>query len=189
MGVDITFTIDHKLKSISMADVSRQCDAMNDMFVEVARFWSQWYPQFGPPLEPWRDAGAFDQGQPFYQAPAGFSFSFGSAAVRLHHVCRFRFFAQDLPARTLLRRFVRRSCEILGSDRTVYAPDEGIGDKILDWVTEGRSVADIETELLRLSLPAPTFDELDDRQRPPWTRPAYYVDTFQDIFPNVTEAG
>lgn len=181
MGVDLTFTLDHKLKNISMAEVSRRCDGMNDMFVEVARFWSEWYPHIGPPLQPWRDAGAFDKGQPFYQAPAGFFFTLGSAAVQIHHLCNFRFFTENLPARTMLRRFARRSCEILGGNRVIYAPDEGVGQKILDPVTDNRTVADIEGELLQISPPASTFEELNGRFNPPWTRPAYYVDTFEDL--------
>jgi len=72
MGVDITFTFGHNLNRISMAEVIRRCDEMNDIFVEVARLWSQWYPHLGPPLQPWRDAGAFDVGQPFYMAPLVF---------------------------------------------------------------------------------------------------------------------
>ena len=172
MGVDITFTHDHKLRNISMADVPRRYNAMNDLFVEVANYWS-----LAPPMEPWRDAGAFNQGEPFYQAPAGFSFSFGPAAVCIHHCCRFRVFTGDLQARTLLRRFVRRSCELLSGDRTIYAPDEGVGETIHSLVMKGCSVADIEAKLLRLSPPALTFEELDERQCPPWTQPAYYVDT------------
>jgi hypothetical protein len=182
MGVNITFTFGHKLKNISMAEVSRRCDGMNDTFEEVARFWSHGYPHLGPPLKPWRDAGAHDVGQPFYQAPAGFSFTFGSSAVRLHHVCRFRIFTQDIPARTLLRRFARQCCEILGGDRVIYSPDEDVGDKILDLVTDNCTIADVEAELLRLSPPAITFDELDYRWCPPWPKPAaYYVDACQNI--------
>ncbi len=187
MGVDITFTFDHKLENISMAEVSHRCDEMNDMFVEVARSWSPLCPHLGPPLKPWCDAGAFNFGEPFYQAPAGFSFRFGGAAVQLHHLCRFRIFTQDSSARTLLRRFVRRSCEIFGGDRVIYAPDEGIGQRILDLVTDNFAVSDIENELLRLSPPAQTFDELNDRFRPPWAKPAYYVDTFHDFSPHATD--
>lgn len=188
MGVEITFTFGHRLENISMAEVSRRCDDMNDMFLEVAQFWSQWYPHLGPPLQPWRDAGAFDVGQPFYMAPAGFSFTFGSAAVQIWHLCRFRIFTQDVAARTSLRRFVQRCRDILGGDRVICAPDEGIGDKILDMVTDNLGAADIEAELLRLSPPALTFDELAERWRPPLTRPAYYVDTFHDLSPHITNA-
>ena len=187
MGVDITFTFGHKLKSISMAEVSRRCEEMNDMFMEVAQFWSQWDPDLGPPLKPWLDAGSFDVGQPFYQAPAGFSFSFGLSAVQVRHFCRFRFFTQSMAARTVLRRFVRQCGRILGGDRAICAPDEGIGERILDLVTDNCAISDIESELLRLSLPAQTFDELNDRFGPPWTRSAYYVDDFSDLSRGVAE--
>jgi len=83
--------------------------------------------------------------------------------------------------RTLLRRFVRRSCEIFGGDRVIYAPDEGIGEKIYDLVADNLTAAQIENELLQLGPPAQTFKELNDRLGPPWARPVYYVDTFPDF--------
>lgn len=176
MGVDITFTFDHHLADISMSDVARRFNPINSIFVEVAQFWSQWYPKIGPPLEPWRDASAPDQNSPFYLAPAGFTFTFGSAAVRVHHICRFDFFIRDMPAQALLRRFVLQSCEILDSDQTIYAPDEGVGDTILDLVTAGSSIVEIEAQLLLLSPPASTMDEWNHLQRTPRGRPAYFID-------------
>lgn len=178
MGVHITVALDHQLKNISMAEVSQRFEGMNDMFIEVAQFW-----HVGPPLEPWSDAGAYDRGQPFYMGPAGFSFNFGLAAVYIHSSCRFRAFTQDLPTRTLLRRFAHRCCETMGSERAIYAPCEGVGDKIEGFVTpDNLTICDIERELLPLSPPAATFDELDSRWKRPVSRPAYYVDRFDDMF-------
>src|ERR1700744_1714400 len=119
MGVHITFALNHNLKNILMAEVSKRFEATNDGFLEVAQFW-----HIDLPLEPWRDAGAHDRGQPFYMGPAGFSFTFGSAAVYIHSSCRFRAFTQDLSTRTLLRRFARRCCETMESERAIYAPCE-----------------------------------------------------------------
>ena len=76
---------------------------------------------------------------------------------------------------------------MLAADRVLYAPDEGIGDSICDWMADGRSLCEIEAELLRLAPPAASFDELDARQNPPWTQPAYYVDRLDDISVGTTE--
>ena len=73
MGVCVDFILDHKLSDLSMAAVMRQFSALDSLFLEMVRFWSQWYPQFGPPLEPWQNIGAFNRGEPLYRAPAGFT--------------------------------------------------------------------------------------------------------------------
>lgn len=147
---------------------------MQDMFSEVAQFYE---------LEsrPWRDAGRFNEGEAFYQGPAGFSLLVGAGAVHFHHLCRFWQFTTLPSPRTLLRRFARQACEVLGGNRVIFAPDEGIGQEILDWVWDGWKLADVEAKLLQLSTPAATFEELGKRHQPPWTEPAYYIDQFHDM--------
>src|SRR5439155_22592739 len=117
MGVCVDFTLDHNLSDVSMAAVMQQFSALDSLFLEVARFWSQWYPQFGPPLEPWQNIGAFNRGEPHYRAPAGFTLWFGPKAVIIGHVCRFRHFAQEPSIRALLRKVTAGACKLLGADR------------------------------------------------------------------------
>jgi hypothetical protein len=185
MGVDIHITVPHNVADVSLSTVIVSFRSLDGLFEEISRHYSQWV-QFKTPSEAWRDVSDPSYGRPYlFQAPTGFTFSFGPRVLSIYHVTRFHHFCTEPDARHLLRRFTYRVLQLMSGEQAIYSPDQGIGDEIYDLVFDGLSFADIEAHLLRLGAPAASFAEMDARRAP---QPRYYIDRFEDFYVETTSA-
>jgi hypothetical protein len=187
MGVHLRILVQHAVPDVRLESVVRTFRALDDVFAEVATYFSKWWPHFGPPLEAWRDVSEPGSSQPYlFYAPAGFHFSFGPRVLSISHATKFHLFCSAPDETRLLRRFTHRVVGVLGGERAIYCPDCGLGDEVYDLVQDGRTFAEIEEHLLRLGAPAATFSELDARRAP---EPCYYIDGCDDSCVETTNAG
>jgi hypothetical protein len=186
MGVHLRIFVRHAVQDVQLESVMRTFRPLDEVFAEVATYFSQWWPHFESPLEAWRDVSEPGSSQPYlFHAPAGFHFSFGPRVLSISHVTKFHVFCTDPDETRLLRRFAHRVVGVLGGESAIYSPDCGLGDEVYDLVHDGRTFAQIQEHLLRLGAPAATFSELAARRAP---EPAYYIDDCEDSCVETTNA-
>jgi hypothetical protein len=167
MGVHFTVTVDHDIQDTSLDAVRRRFASLNPVFGEISSRSQQ-------ESHSWRDVTEPGRSRPdHFGAPAGFSVLIGPSALRFHHGTRFSAFIGCAAERDQMRRFAWRLAHIFGQHRILYAPCEGVGDEIADWIANGLSLADMEARLRQRSRPPKTIDELSGRV-PPELR--YYID-------------
>ena len=170
--------VPHSVTNISLGVVTEKFDPLEGLFGEIFAHYSQWY-QLKTPHEVWRDASDHDcQHAYLFQAPAGFTFSFGPQVLSIHHVSRFHRFCTNLEEQQLIRKFTHQVLKLMPGDRAIYSPDQGIGDVIYDWIFCGRSFSEIESFLSQLGTPPSSFAELDACSP---QQPKYYIDRFEDF--------
>jgi hypothetical protein len=180
MGVHFTVTVDHDIHDTSLESVRDRFASLQPMFLEIS-VRSQQKP------DSWRDIT--EPGRPHpdhFYAPAGFSVLIGPAALRFHHSTRFSTFIDSAAERDLMRQFSRQLAQIFGHYRALYAPCEDIGDEIADWLTDGLSLADIESRLRGRSSPPVTIEALAKRSLPELR---YYIEEFKDVYVEHEKAG
>jgi len=172
MGNHFTVTVDHDIRDTSLHTVSSHFAPLKPMFDELS-------DKLQLEQIPWRDASEPGSPRPYYFiTPGGFSLQIGAAALRMHLFTRFSAFIETPSRRDALRRFSWQLARVCGQHRVLYAPCEGIGDEIVDWLMDGASLSDMEAQLRRRSLPPTTIAELADRSLPELR---YYVDDFKDL--------
>jgi hypothetical protein len=170
MGVHFTVTVDHDIRDNSLDAIRRRFSPLEPHFVEIASV-------FKVESERWRDVTV--PGRPLpdhFYAPAGFSVQIGRAALRFHHCMRFSAFVKTSPEQDILRRFSRQLAFLFGQHKVLYAPCEGIGDEIADWMADDLSLADIESRLRKRSNPPTMIEELARRSLPEL---CYFIDEFE----------
>lgn len=170
MGVHFTVTVDHDIADTSLDSIRDCFTPLQPIFAEIASKCR---------LEPteWRDVTEKGRPRPdHFRAPSGFSMGIGHRALRFHHCIRFSAFIANSSEREILRRFSRQLALMLGPRHVLYAPCEGIGDTIYDWVTDGLSLTEMIPKLQHLSKPPLSIDELANRS---WPELRYFVDEFE----------
>jgi len=170
MGVHFTVTVDHDIHDTRLDAVRGHFASLQPMFAQI----SARSPQESGE---WRDVTEPGRSRPdHFYAPAGFSVLIGPAALRFHHGTRFSTFIDAVAERDSLREFSRLLTRIFGQHRVLYAPCQGIGDEIADWLTEGLSLTEMEARLGSRSSPPATIAELASRSLPELR---YYIDDFE----------
>jgi len=173
MGVHFTVTVDHDIHDTSL-------DAVRDRFASLQPMFDELSDKTRPEPGTWRDISEPGSPQPYlFYTPGGFSLQIGSTALRMHHFTRFSTFIDTAARRDLLRQFSQQLAQLFGRRRVLYAPCEGIGDEIADWLTDGFSVADMESRLRERSSPPTAIEELASRSLPELR---YYIDEFKDCY-------
>jgi hypothetical protein len=171
MGVHFTVTVDHDITDTSLDAMRRRFTSLGPIFAEISS-------KYQLALTEWEDST--EKGRPspdHFRAPSGFSLGIGHRSLRLHHFIRFSAFIDNSSEREILCRFSRQLARTLGQSRVLYAPCEGIGDTIYDWVTDGLSLIEIIPKLQHLSKRPLSIDELASRSLPELP---YFVDEFEE---------
>jgi hypothetical protein len=171
MGVHFTVTVDHDITDTSLESIRSRFVPLQSIFEEIASKYK---------LEPsaWQDTTESGRAYPdHFRAPSGFLMEIGHRTLRFHHCIRFSAFIDCTIDREILCRFSRRLARMLGQRRVLYAPCEGVGDTIYDWVTDGLSLTEIIARLQDLSKPPLNIDELANRSLPELR---YFVDEFEE---------
>jgi hypothetical protein len=187
MGVHVRILVTHDvpIADARVENVEPIFASMDDVFNEVAVYFSRWWPRLGPPLEAWRDVTEPGSAEPdHFHGPAGLFFSFGPQVLCMSHMTKFHSFCTVPEETALLRRFSYRVLGLLGGERAIYCPDCGVGDEVYDLVHEGKTLMEIEAHLRRMGAPAATFSELGAG---PAAR--YYIDGFDDFCVYTAKAG
>jgi len=173
MGIHFTVTVDHTFRDTSL-------DAVRNRFKPLQPILDELSDKSLPEHSMWRDVSEPGSTRPYlFYTPGGFTLQMGPAVMRLHHFTRFSTFIEAAALRDLLRRFSKQLAQLFGQHRALYAPCEGIGDEIVDWLADGLSLADIETRLRLRSSPPATIAELAGRSLPELR---YYIDEFEDCY-------
>jgi hypothetical protein len=177
MGVHFTVTVDHDVRDTSL-------DAVRNRFAPLQPILDELSDKSLPEHATWRDVSEPGSAGPYlFYIPGGFTLQIGPAVMRLHHFTRFSTFIETAARRDLLRRFSRQLAHLFGQHRALYAPCEGVGDEIADWLTDGFSLADMEARLRQRSSPPATIAELAGRSLPELR---YYIDEFEDCYVDTT---
>lgn len=171
MGVRFTVTVDHDILDTSL-------DAVRGRFISLQPAFDELSGKAQQEPEAWRDVSEPGSARPYlFYTHGGFTLQIGPAALRMHHFTLFSTFVETTAQRDLLRRFSQQLARAFGQHRVLYAPSEGIGDEIADWLTDGFSLAHMEARLRERSNPPATIEELASRSLPELR---YYVDEFGD---------
>jgi hypothetical protein len=171
MGVHFTVTVDHDLRDTSL-------DAVRERFQALQPYFDALSDQSLAEDTRWRDVSEPGTAPPnLFYTPGRFSLHIGPAALLMHHCTRFTTFIEVSADRKQLRLFSRKLAGLFGRRRALYAPCEGIGDHIADWVSDGLPLAEMEAKLRQRSRPPACIEELADRS---WPDLRYYIDEFGD---------
>lgn len=176
MGVHFTVIADHDIRDTSLDSIRGRFAKLNSAFEQVGtelslegRLESRGWKDMTEPGSQYPD---------HYSAPAGFSVLIGRSALKFHHNTRFSVFAEHGVAQTSLRRFSRDLVGLFRNRAALYAPCEGIGDDIAEWITDGLSLAEIEARLRMKGAPAESLVDLGNRRA---AVSRCFIDTFEDL--------
>jgi len=175
MGVHFTVVVDHDLRDTRLEAVRACFQPLQACFDEISAYLDAGAAR-------WQDVSKPGSVRSYhFYAPADSSVMIGAAALKFHHCIRFSAFIEDMAIRDLFRRFSLRLALLFGQRQALYAPCEGIGDEIADWLLEDLSLAAILSRPYQRANPAVTIDALAVCSSP---EQRYYVDGFEDIVPS-----